>query len=509
MKENLTEIRPGYFLNKNDPQYWRKRMNYKPGDAKAIYQVAGETEAEAERYRTLYKETNNQKYLTAFEKKQKEALRLFQKSYAYGYLPAKAEIRRLKENNLPQEQIMVNKPGFPYKTVLFLLAVLVIAGMTFLALREHIANITVIPHYTTFMNTEMIPYEVKKEKPDKIPNLKFKDRLITVENLDEGQLANRLVNTVMEEYKTSGVNPIKVTATFQESNVTKEVGTAIWSGGNQPIEVFVYPNNTVLNSKTSDALLESTTVIRSALYQYVKRNKTMPQKLGLLTLPFPENYLTSLPDEPYTGKNNVVLNGDGQGGWRYSPRDITPFLGDEEQLCAMIEQSLQPNLDLSAPIPFSPLNVVIDKKRYMLSLTSGDLVFRQYKIGLGAADSTPEGVFYVNRKMMNPDPQVPLQSNVFGTRGLELSNGNYAIHGTNDIQSIGSNKSHGCIRLTNPDVNDLYAVVPLYTKVTISPSPNGEKSFFCLNLQNNPPKLYDISGNPQEENMQNDLHWKA
>jgi hypothetical protein len=44
------------------------------------------------------------------------------------------------------------------------------------------------------------------------------------------------------------------------------------------------------------------------------------------------------------------------------------------------------------------------------------------------------------------------------------------IHGTNHEELLGTPASQGCIRMSNPDVIDLYARTPLGTRVTISQS---------------------------------------
>jgi len=55
---------------------------------------------------------------------------------------------------------------------------------------------------------------------------------------------------------------------------------------------------------------------------------------------------------------------------------------------------------------------------------------------------------------------------VLGTFRLELGDG-YAIHGTNDPESIGRSISHGCVRLLNDDIGVLYHTAPLGTTVFI------------------------------------------
>ena len=46
--------------------------------------------------------------------------------------------------------------------------------------------------------------------------------------------------------------------------------------------------------------------------------------------------------------------------------------------------------------------------------------------------------------------------------------GQYAIHGTNNEGSIGRFVSHGCIRMHNADVQDLYGRVMLGTPVVVT-----------------------------------------
>lgn len=61
---------------------------------------------------------------------------------------------------------------------------------------------------------------------------------------------------------------------------------------------------------------------------------------------------------------------------------------------------------------------------------------------------------------------------IFWLHGLEARNANtfqryIYIHGTNDEQSIGRPASHGCVRLRNRDVIELFDLVPEGTPVWI------------------------------------------
>ena len=55
---------------------------------------------------------------------------------------------------------------------------------------------------------------------------------------------------------------------------------------------------------------------------------------------------------------------------------------------------------------------------------------------------------------------------VLGTHRLNMGNG-YAMHGTNQPESVGRAVSHGCVRLRNEEIAKLYAMVPVGTPVYI------------------------------------------
>ena len=65
-----------------------------------------------------------------------------------------------------------------------------------------------------------------------------------------------------------------------------------------------------------------------------------------------------------------------------------------------------------------------------------------------------EPTWYSKGKIVPPGKACPI-----GTRWLGLSVKGYGIHGTNNPSSIGHNASHGCIRLRNRDVEELFGMV--------------------------------------------------
>lgn len=58
--------------------------------------------------------------------------------------------------------------------------------------------------------------------------------------------------------------------------------------------------------------------------------------------------------------------------------------------------------------------------------------------------------------------------------GLNVPWGQFGIHGTLDPYSVGWASSHGCIRMNNNDVAELYKTVSYGTKVVIVNGPYGD-----------------------------------
>jgi len=92
------------------------------------------------------------------------------------------------------------------------------------------------------------------------------------------------------------------------------------------------------------------------------------------------------------------------------------------------------------------------------------VLLRNYEVGLGGG-RTPEGRFVITEKVRDPNGH---SDGEFGSRGMTLSDTLYAIHGTDDPDSIGEDESQGCIRMNRDDLEELFDLVPLGTKVTIA-----------------------------------------
>jgi lipoprotein-anchoring transpeptidase ErfK/SrfK len=121
--------------------------------------------------------------------------------------------------------------------------------------------------------------------------------------------------------------------------------------------------------------------------------------------------------------------------------------------------------------------IVINLASLSLALYNGNTRIHLYPIGPGtAATPTPTGYFKIIAKEVNPtwtDPSDASNSvpggpgNPLGQRWMQLQ-GNYGIHGTNRPESIGHYVSHGCVRMNEQDVEELYNLVKVGTPVEIT-----------------------------------------
>jgi len=70
-----------------------------------------------------------------------------------------------------------------------------------------------------------------------------------------------------------------------------------------------------------------------------------------------------------------------------------------------------------------------------------------------------------------PDRVLPGPDNPLGSYALRLGFAGYLIHGTNKPYGIGMEVSHGCIRMMPEDIESLFAMIPIGTKVHIVDQP--------------------------------------
>lgn len=120
--------------------------------------------------------------------------------------------------------------------------------------------------------------------------------------------------------------------------------------------------------------------------------------------------------------------------------------------------------------------VVMTNARQLFYVLPGNQAIR-YPVGVGKAGMAWHGRAYIAQKHIRPawvsvpgvTQTIPGGSprNPMGAAAMGLDRGNYAIHGTNNPASIGGFVSHGCIRMYNADIMDLYRRAQVGTEVIV------------------------------------------
>lgn len=131
-----------------------------------------------------------------------------------------------------------------------------------------------------------------------------------------------------------------------------------------------------------------------------------------------------------------------------------------------------------------PVLLVADRSTFKLRLYKKLQLVKEYTVAVGAAGyDTPAGLYNIQNKQVDPAWHVPdsdwagdlagtvvpggVAENPLKARWLGIYDG-AGIHGTDDIGSLGSAASHGCIRMAIADVIELYDQVPVGTPIYIA-----------------------------------------
>jgi lipoprotein-anchoring transpeptidase ErfK/SrfK len=130
-----------------------------------------------------------------------------------------------------------------------------------------------------------------------------------------------------------------------------------------------------------------------------------------------------------------------------------------------------------------PTVLVADRSTFQLKLYKDLELAKTYTVAFGAVGfDTPAGLYNIQNKAVDPVWTVPdsdwagdlagtvvpggTPDNPLKARWLGIFDG-AGIHGTDDVSSLGSAASHGCIRMAIPDVIDVYDRVPVGTPIYI------------------------------------------
>jgi L,D-transpeptidase ErfK/SrfK len=137
---------------------------------------------------------------------------------------------------------------------------------------------------------------------------------------------------------------------------------------------------------------------------------------------------------------------------------------------------------LAAMLAALSLNAFADERRIVISIPDRKLVLLEnervvkiYDVAVGKATTpSPRGSFVIVNHVEHPTwfgpagPVAPGANNPLGTRWMGLSAHGYGIHGTNVPSSIGKAASHGCIRMRQQDLEELFQLVTVGTQVELT-----------------------------------------
>jgi lipoprotein-anchoring transpeptidase ErfK/SrfK len=114
----------------------------------------------------------------------------------------------------------------------------------------------------------------------------------------------------------------------------------------------------------------------------------------------------------------------------------------------------------------SARRLVISIPDRKIALLEDGRVVKVYPIAVGKTSTpSPNGNFHIATRVVKPTWFQPGKivgpgpANPLGTRWMGLGYKGYGIHGTNRPRSIGKAASHGCIRMRNQDVEELFALM--------------------------------------------------
>ena len=145
-------------------------------------------------------------------------------------------------------------------------------------------------------------------------------------------------------------------------------------------------------------------------------------------------------------------------------------------------QKVKPDVTTDELAQKYPVYITIDRAAFQLRLWKNLKLAKTYTIAVGQQGlETPAGTYTIDDKQVNPSWHVPdsawagsLAGQVIPpgpedpikARWMGFFNG-AGIHGTDEVSSLGTAASHGCVRMAIPDVIELYPQVPLGTPIYI------------------------------------------
>jgi len=142
-------------------------------------------------------------------------------------------------------------------------------------------------------------------------------------------------------------------------------------------------------------------------------------------------------------------------------------------------------LPLNLKTDYPVLKIIINVPSKTLKLSVNDEIVKTYPVGVGISSKfkTPPGIYSIDEKVINPIWEHPYKKpgevrvkaessyNPLGKYWIGFHSdqkGSYGIHGTNKEETIGKFVSHGCVRMKNKDIEELFYLLKYQSFVFIT-----------------------------------------
>lgn len=137
---------------------------------------------------------------------------------------------------------------------------------------------------------------------------------------------------------------------------------------------------------------------------------------------------------------------------------------------------------ISSPTaPLQATRIVLKRSERIVYVYQGEQELARFPVAVGKPGwETPLGAFHVSSMVKNPgwthpftgEIMPPGSNNPLGERWIEFwTDGTNSIgfHGTSNRASVGQAASHGCVRMYNEDIEQMYQWVSEHTPVIVQP----------------------------------------
>ena len=219
--------------------------------------------------------------------------------------------------------------------------------------------------------------------------------------------------------------------------------------------IFLFSNTSYSNNEdTTNDLSKSNDIIGEELFYTIGNKDTL--------IDIARKYDVSFAD---------ILSANGE---------MDPWLPEVNKKIIIPKKHILPNVKRDG--------VIINLGDLRIYFYKNNIFIGTYPIGIGRSGwETPLGIAKVIKKKVDPywippesvreeDPSLPKivapgEDNPLGNRAIYISIPSYLIHGTNKPYGVGMKVSHGCIRLYPEDIETLFELVEVGTKVNIVNQP--------------------------------------